>query len=119
MSARAERVNELARDICFYSDKCSKDCYAVNCETTWAAEILLARGWNKQDTATSDYTVEQYQKVLAKAADMKAAIDELQEMTKKGIYSWVEFGKALDAIYEARDAYYQIQLDIAAQTFNN
>lgn len=64
-----------------------------------------------------EYTVEQYQSVLAKAADMKDAIDELREMTRKGIDSWAEFGKALDAVYEARDAYYNLQLDIAIKTF--
>lgn len=64
-----------------------------------------------------EYTVEQYQKVLAKAADMKAAIDGLQEMTSKGIDSWAEFGKALDAIYKARDDYYNTQLDISIKAF--
>ena len=64
-----------------------------------------------------EYTIEQYQRVLAKAADMKAAIDELQEMTKMGIDSWADFGKALDAIYTARDAYYNTQLDISVKTY--
>lgn len=63
-----------------------------------------------------EYTVEQYQRVLARAADMKAAIDDLQEMTKMGIDSWTEFGKALDAVYKARDAYYNTQLDISIKT---
>ena len=66
-----------------------------------------------------DYTIEQYQKVLAKAADMKAAIDDLQELAKMGIDSWAEFGKALDAVYKARDAYYNTQLDISIKTYFN
>ena len=64
-----------------------------------------------------EYTVEQYQRVLAKAANMKVAIDDLQEMTSRGIDSWAEFGKALDAIYKARDDYYNTQLDISIKTF--
>ena len=40
---------------------------------------------------------------------MKAAIDDLQYMSKKGIYSWAEFGKAIDALYKARDEYMSIQ----------
>ena len=48
---------------------------------------------------------------------MKAAIDDLQDMTRTGIDSWAEFGKALDAVYAARDAYYNLQLDIAVKTF--
>ena len=64
-----------------------------------------------------EYTIEQYQRVLAKAADMKAAIDDLQEMTSRGIDSWADFGKALDALYEARDAYYNTQLNIVIKTF--
>ena len=64
-----------------------------------------------------EYTIEQYQRVLAKAADMKAAIDELQEMTKMGIDSWADFGKALDAVYKARDAYYSTQSDISIKTY--
>ena len=64
-----------------------------------------------------EYTIEQYQIVLAKAADMKAAIDELQELTRMGIDSWADFGKALDAIYKARDEYYNTQLDISVKTY--
>lgn len=64
-----------------------------------------------------EYTIEQYQRVLAKSAVMKAAIDDLQEMTRRGIDSWAEFGKALDAIYKARDDYYNTQLDISIKTF--
>jgi hypothetical protein len=33
-----EQINDLARDMCFYGDKCSKDCCALNCETTWIAK---------------------------------------------------------------------------------
>jgi hypothetical protein len=65
-----------------------------------------------------EYTVEQYQRVLAKSADMKAAIDELKEMSKKGIYSWTAFGEAMDALYKARDEYMNIQHEIVAETFN-
>lgn len=117
MKYTAEQINECARDLCFYSDKCNKDCYALNCETTWAAERLLKNGWCKQYAGARDYSVEQYRSVLAKAADMKAAIDELQEITRTGIDSWAEFGRALDAVYAARDAYYNLQLDIAVKTF--
>ena len=65
-----------------------------------------------------EYTKEQYQRVLNKSADMKAAIDELQHLSKKGIYSWTAFGEALDAIYKARDEYMQVQHEIVAETFN-
>ena len=64
-----------------------------------------------------EYTVEQYKMVLSKAADMKAVIDELQEMTRMGIDSWAEFGKVLDALYRARDEYYNTQLDISVKTY--
>ena len=60
-----------------------------------------------------EYTIDQYKRILDKAADMKYAIDDLQELTRKGIDSWAEFGKALDAVYEARDAYYNLQLAIS------
>ncbi len=64
------------------------------------------------------YTIEQYQRVLSKSADMKAAIDELQYMSKKGIYSWTEFGRAMDALYKARDEYMNVQHEIVAEVFN-
>lgn len=117
MEYTTEQINDLARDMCFYSDKCGKDCCALNCETTWIAKKALASGWRKPTATDSKYTVEQYQRVLAKAADMKAAIDELQEMTRIGIDSWADFGKALDAIYKARDEYYNTQLDISVKTY--
>ena len=62
-----------------------------------------------------EYTVEQYQRVLNKSADMKNAIDELREMSKSGIDSWTEFGKALDAIYRARDEYMKVQHEIVLE----
>jgi hypothetical protein len=65
-----------------------------------------------------NYTIEQYQKVLSKAANMKSAIDDIQVMTKKGIYSWTEFGEAMDALYKARDEYINVQHEIVAETFN-
>ena len=65
-----------------------------------------------------EYTVEQYQRVLNKAADMKNAIDDLREMSKKGIYSWTEFGKAMDALYKARDAYMNVQHEIVRENYN-
>lgn len=117
MKYTPEQVNKLSRDMCLYSNKCTQDCYMLNCETTWAAERLLKHGWTKPDSTSLEYTIDQYRSVLAKAADMKAAIDELQEMTRKGIDSWAEFGKALDAVYEARDAYYKLQLDISIKYF--
>ena len=52
-----------------------------------------------------DYTNEQYQRVLSKSADMKEAIDVIRYMAKNGIDSWTDFGKALDELYQARDAY--------------
>lgn len=64
-----------------------------------------------------DYTTEQYQRVLAKSADMKAAIDDIQQMTKKGIYSWTEFGKTLDELYRARDAYINEQHKIVLENY--
>ena len=65
-----------------------------------------------------EYTVEQYQRVLNKAADMKAAIDELQVITKNGISSWAEFGKCLDSIYKARDEYMKVQHEIIRENYN-
>lgn len=115
--SREVQVNELSRDMCLYSNKCEKNCYALNCETTWAAERLLDRGWHKQNNASTGYTIEQYQRVLTKAADMKAAIDDLHYMSKNGIYSWTEFGKVLDALYKARDEYMKVQHDIVRETF--
>ena len=49
---------------------------------------------------------------------MKAAIDDLQYMCKKGICSWAEFGKAMDALYLARDEYLNEQHKIVAESFN-
>ena len=118
MEYTAEQINECARDLCFYSDKCNKDCYTLNCETTWAVARLLDKGWRKQNTATSKYTVEQYQRVLARAVNMQTAIDALREMSKKGIYSWTEFGNAMEALYKARDEYMRVQHEIVAETFN-
>ena len=55
---------------------------------------------------------------VAKAADMKATIDELQEITRTGIDSWTEFGKALDALYKARDEYTNVQHEIVVEAYN-
>ena len=52
-----------------------------------------------------DYTNEQYKRVLNKSAEMKEAIDVIRQMSENGINSWTEFGKALDELYRARDAY--------------
>ena len=42
-----ELINECARDLCFYSDKCECRCSERNCETSWLAENLLRAGWIK------------------------------------------------------------------------
>jgi hypothetical protein len=65
-----------------------------------------------------EYTTEQYQRVLAKSADMKAAIDEIQYLSKKGICSWTAFGEAMEALYKARDEYMKAQYEIVAEVYN-
>jgi hypothetical protein len=42
-----ELINECAKDLCFYSDKCECQCAERNCETLWEAEKLLRAGWIK------------------------------------------------------------------------
>lgn len=42
-----ELINECAKDLCFYSDKCECRCTERNCETSWEAEKLLRAGWVK------------------------------------------------------------------------
>ena len=65
-----------------------------------------------------EYTVEQLYRVLSKSADMKAAIDDIQYITKNGIYSWAEFGNAMDVLYKARDEYMNVQHEIANEAYN-
>jgi coproporphyrinogen III oxidase len=65
-----------------------------------------------------EYTIEQYQRVLKKSAEMQNAIDELRLMTQNGIPSWTKFGKCLDAIYRARDEYVKVQHDIVLENAN-
>lgn len=43
----SELINECAKDLCFYSDKCECKCFERNCETSWEAEKLLRAGWIK------------------------------------------------------------------------
>jgi hypothetical protein len=43
----SELVNECAKDLCFYSEKCECKCTERNCETSWLAENLLRAGWVK------------------------------------------------------------------------
>ena len=64
-----------------------------------------------------EYTVEQFQRVLVKSADMKDAIDVIRQMSENGIYSWAEFGKALDELYRARDAYINEQHKIVLENY--
>ena len=64
-----------------------------------------------------DYTNEQYQRVLSKSADMKEAIDVIRYMSKNGIDSWTDFGKALDELYLAREAYINEQHKIILETY--
>lgn len=70
-----------------------------------------------------DYTNEQYQRVLSKSADMKEAIDVIRYMSKNGIDSWTDFGKALDELYRARDAYineqHKIILENCTKDYSN
>lgn len=66
-----------------------------------------------------DFTKEQYQRVLGKSADMKTAIDTIRQMSNNGIDSWTEFGKALDALYKARDAYMEEQHRIIIENYAN
>ena len=66
-----------------------------------------------------EYTKEQLQRVLAKSADMKDAIDIIRQMSKNGIESWADFGKALDNLYKARDAYMQEQHKIVLESYTN
>jgi hypothetical protein len=42
-----ELINECAKDLCFYSEKCECRCTERNCETSWLAEKLLRAGWVK------------------------------------------------------------------------
>ena len=66
-----------------------------------------------------NFTEEDYQMVLGKSVDMKVAIDNIREMSKKGIYSWTEFGTALDALDKARDDYMDTQHRIILQKYAN
>jgi hypothetical protein len=42
-----ELVNECTRCLCLQSDRCTANCYKVNCEKTWGAIELLRAGWVK------------------------------------------------------------------------
>ena len=56
------------------------------------------------------YTIEQYQRVLAKAAEMRNAIEALQELhvdvnpSYTATY-WTEFGKRMSTLFQAKDEY--------------
>ncbi len=47
-----ELINECSRDLCLDSHKCTVDCHARNCETSWHAEALIKAGWVKQKECT-------------------------------------------------------------------
>ena len=61
------------------------------------------------------YTYEQLERVLAKSAGMKAAIDNLEEIAREGLVDFIEFGKAINTCYAARDAYMREQHEIVAE----
>lgn len=49
-----ELINECSRDLCLYSDRCTKDCHKLNCETSWHAENLIKAGWVKRKECTKE-----------------------------------------------------------------
>ena len=59
------------------------------------------------------FSVEQYQRVLGAAAEMAASIDDLREVqAEPGTPNyWALFGKCLDKIFGAREAYLRVQND--------
>lgn len=51
MVDRETRILEIAKDMCFQADHCAigakNKCCAVNCETTWLAEKLVDKNYQK------------------------------------------------------------------------
>jgi hypothetical protein len=51
MLDRETRILEMAKDMCFHADSCTvgaeNKCCTLNCETTWAAEKLVDKNYQK------------------------------------------------------------------------
>ena len=46
-----EKVDELSRIMCWFSNCSKTSCSALNCETTWTAQKVLDAGWCKKEQA--------------------------------------------------------------------
>jgi hypothetical protein len=53
MLDRETRILEIAKDMCFHADSCTvgaeNKCCTLNCETTWVAEKLVNKNYQKVD----------------------------------------------------------------------
>ena len=74
---RETKVLEMAKDMCFHVDTCKvgaeNKCCKLNCETTWAAETLVDKNYQK---------VGEDEIVISKK-DYEALLSELHSLTKK------------------------------------
>lgn len=67
------------------------------------------------------YTIEQYKRGLFAAAKMKEAIDNLRELQAEPNHPfyWSEFGKRLDAIYQAQKEYQHVMHTCVQESIEN
>ena len=74
---RETKVLEMAKDMCFHVDTCKvgaeNKCCKLNCETTWAAETLVDKNYQK---------VGEDEIVISKK-DYEALLSELHSLTYK------------------------------------
>lgn len=58
-----EKVDELSRIMCWFSNCPKTSCSAVNCETTWTAQKILDAGWCNKEQAYNELLKQLYQEL--------------------------------------------------------
>lgn len=85
-----ELINECAKDLCFYSEKCQCRCAERNCETSWLAENLLRAGWVKLPVYIGKpvWLANAWYNNLTKEIDSGVVVGKVSMLQQKANKSW-------------------------------
>lgn len=107
MIDKEKRINEIAKDMCFYKDcKVGAEgrCHELNCEITWDAERLVDLNYQKVDKDSVVLTKTEKEKLLHEMYE-QGRFDALADLDKNGkvVLSHDEFCSMIKTDKEATE----------------
>jgi hypothetical protein len=110
MLDRETRILEMAKDMCFHADSCTvgaeNKCCTLNCETTWAAEKLVNKNYQKVDPDS----------VVLPKKEYEALLGELHALTYKYDKLLDDYRLCKDANETIKQNYIMVKRDTEQQT---